>query len=157
MNSQYERTLQQEIIWRTNRLPIKVAPIPNGIWIPSRSIGDIRCPNCSFEFEAPGQEKLVARIINRLKTDGMLVPGLPDLAVIWHGGGGFLELKRPASKDLFGVRTPAGRPSDTQKQFAEECGRLGVNHAFCSTWEETRDRLRQWGALNDDRQHRVSD
>lgn len=118
-------------MWRTKALPIIVAPIPNGIWIPART----------------AEEKaLVARIMARLKSDGMLVPGLPDLAVLWQGGGGFLELKRPATRDLF-HKSPAGRPTDTQREFAVRCGQLGIYHAFVSTWEETRDTLRQWGAI----------
>jgi hypothetical protein len=147
VTAQYERTLQTEIMWRANRLPIKVAPIPNGIWIPTRDGGEIECPHCHAVFDAPDQKQLVARIINRLKTDGMLVPGLPDLATIWAGGGGFLELKRPATKDLFGVRVPAGRPTPEQKLFAEDCHRLGINHAFCSTWEDVRSNLQTWGAI----------
>ena len=132
MTDQYERTLQTEIMWRANRLPLIVAPIPNGIWIPTRD---------------DAEKALVGRIVNRLKNDGMLLPGVADLSVVWRGGGGFVELKRPASKDLFGVRKPAGRSSDPQKEFADKCQRLGVNHAICQTWDEVRDRLREWGAI----------
>lgn len=132
MTAQYERTLQEEIMWRAKRLPIIVAPIPNGIWIPART---------------DEEKALVARIVARMKSDGMLVPGLPDCAVIWAGGGGFLELKRPATRDLFGVRSPAGRLSDLQKEFAARCRELGIYYAVCQTWSETREALVEWGAI----------
>jgi hypothetical protein len=147
MNAQYERTLQQEVMWRANRLPLKITSNLNGMWIPTRDSADVECPHCHAVFASPDQKQLVARIINRLKTDGMLVPGTPDLSVIWPGGGGFIELKRPASKDLFGVRAPAGRPTDLQKQFAEDCRRLSINHAYASTWDEVRTHLQTWGAI----------
>lgn len=132
MSVQYERTLQQEIMWRTKRLPMIVAPIPNGIWIPART---------------DAEKEIVARIINRLKTDGMLVPGLPDLAVIWRGGGGFLELKRPALKDLFGTRSPAGRLSGEQKELAARCLNIGINYGVAQTWQQVETIFQQWGAI----------
>lgn len=132
MSVQYERTLQTEVIWRTKRMPIIVCPIPNGIWIPAR---DER------------EKQLVSRIINRMKSDGMLIPGLPDLAVLWHRGGGLLELKRPASKDLFGLRSPAGRLSDAQKEIRERCLLTGINYGVASHWAEVEAHLIAWGAI----------
>jgi hypothetical protein len=147
MNAQYERTLQQECLWRANRLPLKITSNLNGIWIPPREGAEVECPHCHAVFDSPDQKKLVARIINRLKTDGMLVPGTPDLTVVWPNGGGFIELKRPASKDLFGVRSPAGRLSDVQRLYDDDCRRLGINHAVCTTWEDVRTHLQTWGAI----------
>ena len=132
MNAQYERTLQTEIMWRTKRLPIIAAPIPNGIWLPAHN---------------EEEKRLIARLVARMKSDGMLVPGLPDLAVLWKGGGGFLELKRPASKDLFGVRAPAGRLSDAQKETADRCRAIGINYAVAQHWSEVEQTLSQWGAI----------
>jgi hypothetical protein len=147
MSAQYERTLQTEVIWRSKVLPLKVVSNLNGIWLPAREAEPVRCPRCGFEFEGPGEKAIVARLINRLKTDGFIIPGVPDLTFIWQGGGGFIELKRPATRDLFGVRKPAGRATDSQKQYTEECRGLGINHGFASTWEDVRSHLRTWGAI----------
>lgn len=147
MNSRAERELQEEVLWRANPLPVKITSNLNGLWIPTRESADIECPYCHAVFESPDQKKLVARMMNRLKTDGLLVPGTPDLTIVWRDGGGFIELKRPASRDLFGLRKPAGRASDSQKYYAEDCRVLGINHGYASTWEDVREHLRSWGAI----------
>ena len=132
MSQQFERSLQTEIMWRTKRLPIIAAPIPNGIWLPAHS---------------EEEKHLIARLVARMKSDGMLVPGLPDLAVLWKGGGAFVELKRPASKDLFGLRSPAGRLSDAQKEVRDRCLLTGINYGVASHWAEFEALLLEWGAL----------
>ena len=126
---QAERTLQQEIMLRLNtgRWPLIALPIPNGLWIPARS---------------EAEKNLVARIIARMKADGMLLPGAPDIIVLWPAGGAIL--KRARSRDLFGRVAPAGRPSAAQSELAARAARLGINHAFVSSWEELRARLAEW-------------
>lgn len=129
--STVERGLQQEVMWRLRSYPVVAVPVPNGVWIPARS-----------EHE----KALVARIIARMKTDGAMLPGAPDLACIWPSGGGFVELKRPAHRDLFGYHA-AGTASEDQLVFAQRCRKLGINHAFARSWEELRQHLADWGAL----------
>jgi hypothetical protein len=147
MTAQYERALQQECLQRARFLPLKMTSNLNGIWIPPREGGEVECPHCHAVFVSPEQKQLVARIINRLKTDGLMIPGTPDLTVVWPNGGGFIELKRPASKDLFGVRAPAGRLSDVQRLYADDCQRLRINHGVAHTWDDVRMHLQTWGAI----------
>lgn len=130
MSLQAERTLQQEVAWRLKPLPILALPIPNGLWIPARN---------------DAERSIVARVIARMKADGMLLPGAPDLVLLWRGGAACVELKRPKSVDLLGAR-PAGRPNNDQRFVAECCAALGVPHAYCTSWDELRQRLTEWGA-----------
>jgi hypothetical protein len=102
MTTALERNLQREILYRLNRYPVVPIAVPNGLWIPARS---------------PAEEKLVARIVSRMKSDGMLVPGAPDLVLLGEKGGLCVELKRPASKDQWG-RVQRGRLSPEQKTCA---------------------------------------
>ena len=60
MTAQIERNLQSEILYRLNRYPVVAIPVPNGIWLPARS---------------EAEKGIVKRLIARMKTDGMLVPG----------------------------------------------------------------------------------
>ena len=126
---QAERMLQQEIAWRLKALPLVALPIPNGLWIPART---------------EAERSLVARIIARMKADGMLLPGAPDLVLLWPSGGAVIELKRPKTRDLLGTR-PAGRATDNQRWFAERCAEVGVHHAYCTSWDELKARLDKWG------------
>ena len=129
-----EASLQQEIFLRLRAggWPVIACPIPNGIWLGGKT---------------PADRIMAARIIGKMKAQGMLVPGMPDLCVLWAGGGGAIELKRPKSRDLFRTR-PAGRPNDAQIELAERATELGINHAYCSSWQEVRDRLVEWGAAS---------
>jgi hypothetical protein len=126
---QLERALVAEIGWRLKAMPLIALPIPNGLWIPARTAAE---------------RSLVARIIARMKADGMLLPGAPDLVLLWPGGGAAIELKRPKTRDLLGTR-PAGRLTDNQRWFAERCAELGVHHAYCSSWDELKAKLAAWG------------
>ena len=134
MTDQLERSIQSEIMirLRAGAYPVLALPIPNGIFIPTHK---------------EEEKELVRRIVARMKSDGLLLPGSLDLSLHWKGGGGIMDVKRPASKDLFGHRKPAGRPSEAQKELVKRAQALGVNYAFVHSWEECRDTLREWGAL----------
>jgi|GEM_PF-3150279 hypothetical protein len=127
-----ERALQAQILARlaTTRRPLLALPIPNGVWIPARSAAE---------------RALVARLIARMKADGMLVPGAPDLVLLWPGGGALVELKRPPERDLFGRARPKGRLSAAQTALAERARRLGINYAVVTGWDELEARLSAWG------------
>lgn len=131
MTAQIERALNAECMWRSRSLPVVLLPIPNDFWIPART---------------PEERRLVARIIAKMKADGKLEPGAPDFVALWQGGGGMLEGKRPKTSDLFGTK-PAGRPSDDQREMEKRAKARGILHSYYSSWDEMRDRLREWGAL----------
>jgi hypothetical protein len=126
---QAERSLQQEVAWRLKTLPLVALPIPNGLWIPAHN---------------DAERRVVGRIIHHMKGDGMLLPGAPDLVLLWPGGGAAIESKRAKTRDLFGTR-PAGRPTDKQRWFAERCAEVGVHHAYCSSWDDLKAKLDAWG------------
>jgi len=120
MTTQLERALQSEILYRLNRYPVVAAAIPNGLWIPSRD---------------EQERTLVARIVARMKSDGMLTPGAPDLVLLGAKGALCVELKRPASNDLFG-RKPKGRLSPEQKAFKQRCADAGVGYLVAYDWAD---------------------
>jgi hypothetical protein len=107
-----------------------VSLVPAGTWIPARTAAE---------------KNLVARIVARMRADGMLLPGAPDLVLAWRDGAALVELKRPKSRDLFGHVLPAGRPSAAQTELAERAARLGVRHAYVTSWDDLRTRLGDWG------------
>ena len=120
MTTQLERNLQTEILYRLARYPVVAVPVPNGIWLPAHS---------------EAERALVARLMARIKTDGMLVPGAPDLIIAGERRCVMVELKRPASRDLFG-RKPKGRLSPEQKAFRDRCVDCGVDYTVASSWED---------------------
>lgn len=110
---------------RLGRFPVVSAAIPNGLWIPARS----------------EQEKaLVARIVSRMRNDGQITPGAPDLFVAGARGALCVELKRPVSRDLFG-RKPKGRLSPEQKAFRDRCVAAGVEYLVADCWPDVESRL----------------
>jgi hypothetical protein len=109
--------------------PCIAAPIPNGPFIPTHNAAE---------------KAVVARIVHRMKSDGLLLPGAADLAIVWPAGGAFVELKRSTLRDLFGQK-PAGKPTEAQEAFAEKCHALGIRHAYCSSWDELKAKLDEWG------------
>jgi hypothetical protein len=130
---QIERTLQIEVGWRlaAAKPDCVVFAIPNGVFLPTHT----------------EQEKIIARrLIARLKAEGQLTPGAPDLVVLWRDGSGVIELKRDAQLSLLG-KLPAGRPSDTQRGVAAQCAAFGIHHRYCHSWDEVHLALRQWGRL----------
>ncbi len=132
MSAQHERSLQSEVMLRLRAggFPMLTLPIPNSIYFPART---------------DAERSIIARVISQMKASGQIVPGAPDLVVLWSGGGGMVELKRPKYRTLLGS-IPAGRGSPEQREMAERAATIGVPHAFCTSWDETRDRLREWGA-----------
>ena len=120
MTTQLERNLQTEMLWRLARYPVICAAIPNGLWIPSRD---------------DKERELAARIVARMKSDGMLTPGAPDLVIAGEKRCVMVELKRPASRDLFG-RKPKGRLSPEQKAFQQRCIDCGVEYLVADCWED---------------------
>lgn len=115
-----ERNLQTEILYRLARYPVVAIPVPNGLWIAARG---------------EAEERIAARIISRMKSDGMLLPGAPDLVLLGEKRAVCVELKRAASRDLFG-RKPRGRLSPEQKAFRDKCIDTGVDYLVAQCWED---------------------
>jgi len=120
MTTQLERSLQTEILYRLARYPVVAIPVPNGLWIPSHN---------------EAERAVVARLMARMKSDGMLLPGSPDLILMGERRAVCVELKRPASRDLFG-RKPKGRLSPEQKAFEQHCIDCGVEYIVASSWDD---------------------
>jgi len=120
MTTQLERSLQSEILYRLNRYPVVAIPVPNGIWLPAHN---------------EQERTVVARLMARMKTDGMLLPGAPDLVLLGEQGAVCVELKRPASRDLFG-RKPRGRLSPEQRAFRQRCVDCGVEYIVVECWDD---------------------
>jgi len=127
MTTQIERSLQSEILYRLARYPVVAVPVPNGLWIPSHN---------------EAERVVVARVVNRMKTDGMLLPGSPDLCIAGERRAVMVELKRPASRDLFG-RKPKGRLSPEQKAFQQRCVDCGVEYIVASSWDDVQCMLHE--------------
>jgi len=127
MTAQIERTLQTEIAWRLKAYPCLYVPIPNGTYLPART---------------DAERAIVARVINRMKADGQLVPGSPDAIVMSAKGALCLEMKRPRTRDLLTTR-PKGRLSPEQKDFRERCERVGVRYTVAHCWADVESSL--WG------------
>lgn len=130
---QAERDLQREVMVRVRHAPVDalVLPVPNGFFAPART---------------EAERTLVRRLVYRMKTDGMMVPGIADLLVLWHGGCGCIELKRAAVKTLLGS-VAVGRQSKEQAVFDAKCAAKGIPYRICSSWAEVRDTLIEWGRL----------
>jgi len=118
MTTQLERSLQTEILYRLARYPVVACAIPNGIFLPAHN---------------EAERVLVRRIVARMRDDGMLTPGAPDLVIAGERRAVMVELKRPASRDLFG-RRPRGRLSPEQKTFQQRCIDCGVEYIVAEDW-----------------------
>ena len=127
MTTQIERGLQSEILYRLARYPVVAVPVPNGIWLPAHN---------------EAERAVVARLMARMKTDGMLVPGAPDLVLIGEKGALCVELKREASRDLF-TKRPKGRLSPEQKAFQQRCVDCGVEYIVASSWDDVQCMLHE--------------
>ena len=120
MTTQLERSLQTQILYQLNRYPVVAISSVNGMWIPSHN---------------ERERTLVARIVARMKSDGMLVPGAPDLVLLGAKGALCVELKREPSRDLL-VKRPRGRLSPEQKAFKQRCADAGVGYLVAYCWED---------------------
>ena len=120
MTTQLERNLQTEILYRLARYPVVACAVPNGIFLPAHN---------------EAERVLVRRIVARMRDDGMLTPGAPDLVIAGERRCVMVELKRPASRDLFG-RKPKGRLSPEQKTFQQRCVDVGVEYIVAECWED---------------------
>jgi len=120
VTTKLERSLQQEVLYRLARYPVVAVPVPNGIWLPAHN---------------EAEKAVVARLMARMKSDGMLTPGAPDLVLLGERGAVCVELKRSASRDLFG-RRPKGRLSPEQKTFQQRCVDCGVEYIVASSWDD---------------------
>jgi hypothetical protein len=125
MTTHIERALQTEIMYRLNRYPVIAVPVPNGSWIAPR--GD-------------EEHRIAGRLVARAKADGMLLPGAPDVIILGARGGLCCELKRPASRDLFG-RRPKGRLSPDQAAFRDRCEAAGVPYVLAYCWDDVATHL----------------
>lgn len=156
MSQQIERALQHECWVRLKFAPLDalVIPIPNGLWVPihdrPRSTGSGHMTGGIWQGgqqrKLTPQELLVARLINRMKADGMLIPGAPDWLVASATSCRTIEFKRPATKTLLG-RAPKGRLSPAQIEFNTRLDRVGIEHVEVYSWEECRGHLVEWGLL----------
>lgn len=108
-----------------------IVPVPNGAFFPARTVAE---------------RTLVRRLVHQMKAEGQMMPGAADLLVLWRDGCGAIELKRPAQKTLLG-KTPAGRASDAQIEFADRCAVLGIRHVYATSWEDVRKALADWGRI----------
>src|SRR6185436_10600803 len=120
MPTQIERSLQSEILYRLARYPVVAIPVPNGIWLPSHN---------------EAEKVVVARLMARMKSDGMLTPGAPDLVIAGEKRCVMVELKREHSRDLF-MKRPRGRLSPEQKVFKQRCVDVGVEYLVAYSWED---------------------
>jgi hypothetical protein len=120
VTTKLERSLQQDVLYRLARYPVVAIPVPNGIWLPAHN---------------EAERAVVARLMARMKTDGMLVPGAPDLVLMGEKRALCIELKRSASRDLFG-RKPRGRLSPEQRAFRDRCVDCGVEYIVAECWED---------------------
>jgi len=120
VTTQLERSLQSEILYRLARYPVVAIPVPNGLYIPSHN---------------EAEKAVVARLMARMKTDGMLLPGAPDLVLLGEKRALCLELKRPASRDIF-MKRPKGRLSPEQRAFRDRCVDCGVEYLVADCWED---------------------
>jgi hypothetical protein len=126
---QVERSLQGEFLLRLRRYPVMALTTPNGLYFPCRT---------------DEERRLRARLIARMKAEGMLIPGMSDLVLLWDGGAALVETKRPAFRNLFGYHAP-GTPSEDQVAFAARAERLRIPLAYCSSWPKLQDQLLDWG------------
>ncbi len=131
MTLQLERALQQEIMLRLKALPVIAIPVPNSFFVPVRT---------------EAEKALVKRLVHQMKLRGLLLSGACDIVLLWGGGSACVELKRPKTSDFLKTR-PAGRPSDSQIAFENRCVELGIHHAYVTSWEALRERLREWGVI----------
>ena len=125
VTAQLEKALTQEVMYRVKRYPVIAVPVPNSVYFPARN---------------DAERSIISRVVSQMKNDGMLVPGSPDLILLGERGSLCVELKRPASRDLF-MRRPRGRLSPEQRAFQQRCVDCGVEYIVASDWDDIEHRL----------------
>lgn len=85
----------------------------------------------------PANEGKRHRLIALLLKAMGLIPGTPDIVILWGNGCGLIELK-----------SKKGRQNDNQKYFQAWAEYCGVPYAVCRSVDEVRSNLRKWGALS---------
>jgi hypothetical protein len=112
-----ERQIQREILDMCGKVfpDVLLAHVPNGTHL----------------F---GNDAERARQMGTLKGDGLKV-GFPDLIVLWDGGCGFLEVKRPG-----------GKLSDRQAAMHAKLVAIGHHVAKVESPFEAQSALLAWGA-----------
>lgn len=80
---------------------------------------------------------LTAQTQAKLKREGR-VPGIPDLCIVWPGGSGWIEVKRPGYT--------ASAVSAAQREMHALWRGWGVNVGIATTHDEAIALLRGWSA-----------
>ena len=88
-------------------------------------------------FHPANGEARNSRTGRKLKLMGVK-PGVSDLAFVWGGGVGFIELKTARGRDKL---------SGTQKRFISAVVALGAKAAVCHSADEVAQTLRRWEAI----------
>lgn len=70
--------------------------------------------------------------------------GVPDLAILWRGGMGFLEVKRPRIKG-----SPRGYLTREQKAWRDWLKNNGHKWALVESLDNMLDALTEWGVIGD--------
>ena len=117
---QLEKTLQQEVLLRLLRYPVVPIVVPNSIYFPART---------------EAERAIIARVVSQMKSTGMLTPGAPDLVLLGEKRALCVELKRPASRDIF-MKRPKGRLSPEQRAFRDRCVDCGVEYLVADCWDD---------------------
>lgn len=121
----------------------------------------VLCAMMANEVRIPrGLNRRAQAMGARLLAMGLL-PGLPDLLLLWpgdasyHGGMGFLEVKRPGGEPRLAVKesrlvkskTSPGKLSDNQVKFRDMCLAWALPWACVRSAVEARVEVERWGAL----------
>jgi hypothetical protein len=116
---------------------------------------DVLCCMCANEVRVPGGMGRAAQALGaRLLAMGLL-PGLPDLLLIWPQGFGFAEVKQPGGHmrlgvrkgDLLPVKTKPGPIGSKQQQFRDVVTTWGHRWACWHSTVEALETARKWGAV----------
>ena len=141
-----EKSLRADVIADLRRL--KAQGQLRAIFLPMASGAYFPRKERAGTYGAQVEERTIRTIVDRAKAEGEMFTGAADIIFLGgNRGGGAIELKRERQPELF-RRLPPGRPSQRQIQFAEECERLNVPHAYCRSVFEVRNVLVAWGMLS---------
>jgi len=114
------------------------APVPLEIAVQASIIAAVRRAVLPCDVLAiPNAGKRGRGAQASVKREGIM-RGSPDLAVVWPGGVGFLEIKRPGYTD--------SAVSPEQRALLARWADWGINVGIASSIDEALDLLRSWGA-----------